>query len=72
MTSRRHYLLKHNNILHNMSSRIVRGDNVPDYLLTREQLDFRHILQSLRLRIIYKDNSSIERIKQNASKIRLQ
>lgn len=55
MTSKRHYLSKHNSILHNASSSIKRGDNVPDSLLTKEQLNFRRSLQSLRLRIIYKD-----------------
>lgn len=51
MTSKRHYLSKHNSLLRHIDNNIKRGDNVPDNLLNKEQLDFRKLLYSYRLRI---------------------
>lgn len=62
MTSKRHYLYKYNSLLRHISNNIKRGDNVPNNLLTKEQLNFRKILYSYRLRIMVR-TERIKRLK---------
>lgn len=57
MTSRQHYVRKHNALLYKNYS-LLRGSNVPDELLTPEQLKLRRELESLRLRIAEMDKRS--------------
>ncbi len=61
MTSRRHYVRKHNAIMHGPLKRLVRGWNVPDEYLTTEQMEVRQLLQSIRARIDAKDTSREKR-----------
>jgi len=61
MTSRRHYVKKHNAILHAAGAGLSRGDNVPDDQLTPDQLAFRRQLQAMRSKIKYLDRCRLER-----------